>query len=310
MKPRSCNAVFQRNSLIVHFALSALLLGCNLGPNTTSPGVRAVLGLYILTHVDGAPLPSPPAAPGSADPCPPAVTDGEFSLIQGPRTPQLYTLSVAASRACDPGGIPSDATGVLEDGGGWSISGNQISFTSSPSNGHGSYRGTVDSLSPEPIVSVPFGGHTYTFRRLDPDRDQSAGVAATIVDESGAPVPGALIVFHSSNGQVERGFSGTTKTPFAVPASLGTEVINIGPPSGYTFAPGQSNPVEVEIKSGQLAQVTVLLMKTTAQQVRRRVPADILTFPSNEPKVELCCPMTRESAYAEASLPRNLTGAF
>ena len=81
---------------------------------------------------------------------------------------------------------------------------------------------------------------------------------------SQARVGGALIVFHSPNGLVERGFSLTTGTPLAVPASLGTEVINIGPPPGYTFAPGQSNPVEVEIKRGELAQVTVVLTKTTA----------------------------------------------
>jgi len=264
MKAQPCNASFQRSGQIILVALSALLLGCNLGSNTTGPGVQPVLGLYILTQMDGAPLPSPPAAPGSANPCPPAVTDGEFSLIQGPRTPQLYTLSVLASRACDPGGIPTDVTGVAHDGGGWSINGSQISFTSSPSNDHGSYRGTVESLSPVPIVSVPFGGHTYTFRRLDPQRDQSAGVALTIVDESDAPVAGALFVFHSSNGQVVRGFSGTSTKPLSAPASLGTEVINIAPPSGYTFAPGQSNPVEVEIKSGEMAQVTVVLTKTTA----------------------------------------------
>lgn len=63
---------------------------------------------------------------------------------------------------------------------------------------------------------------------------------------------------------MERGFSLTTGIPLAVPASLGTEVINIGPPSGYTFAPGQSNPVEVETKSGEMARVTVVLTKTTA----------------------------------------------
>jgi hypothetical protein len=170
---------------------------------------------------------------------------------------------VEASRACDPGGIPIDATDVVKDGGNWSINGSQISFTSSPYNRQGSYQGTVDSLSPVPIVSILFGGHTYTFRRLNTTRDQTGGVALTIVDDSGARVAGALFVFHSSNGQVVRGFSGTSKSPLAAPASLGTEVINIAPPSGYTFAPGQSNPVEVEIKSGEMAQVTVVLTKTT-----------------------------------------------
>ena len=263
MKAATRNAVFERTSPIVLFALSGLLLGCNLGSNTTGPGVDAVRGLYILTQVDGAPLPSPPAAPGSADPCPPAVTDGEFSLSQGPRTPQLFTLSALASRACDPGGIPTDVTEVAFDAGGWSLSGSQISFTSSPSNRQGSYRGTVDSLSPLPVVSVPFGGHTYTFRQLDPHRDQSGGVALTIVDESGAPVPGALFVLHWSDGEVLRGYSATSKGPISAAASLGTEVINIAPPAGYTFAPGQTNPINATIVSGQTTQVSVVLVKTT-----------------------------------------------
>lgn len=263
MKPRLCNA-YQQTSHVVLVALRVLLLGCGACSSTTGPDASPVLGLYILTKVDGAPLPVPPAAPGSANPCPPAITDGQFSLQQGARTPPLFTVSVVASRACDPGGIPTDATQVVKDGGSWSITGSRFSFTSSPYNGHGSYQGTVESLSPVPIVSIPFGGHTYTFRRLDAYADQQAGATATIVDESGARVGGALIVFHSPNGLVERTYSLTTGTPLAAPASLGTEVINIGPPSGYTFAPGQRNPVEIEIKRGELAQVTVVLTRTTA----------------------------------------------
>lgn len=263
MKPWLCNATCQRTNHVVLITLSVLLFGCSAASSISGPDVTPVLGVYILTQVDGASLPSPPAAPGTADPCPSAITDGQFSLQEGPRTPQLFTVSVVASRACDPGGIPTVGTQVVKDAGNWSITSNQLSFTSSPYNGHGSYQGTVDSLSPVPVVSVAFSGHTYTFRRLDPYADQQAGVTAIIVDESGARIGGALMVFHSPNGLVERGFSVTTGTPLAVPASLGTEVINIGPPSGYTFAPGQSNPVEVEIKRGELAQVTVVLMKTT-----------------------------------------------
>ena len=259
MKRRSSSATYHQTSRVGLIALSALLLGCSAQSSLTEPDVNPVLGLYILTHVDGAPLPSPPAAPGAADPCPPAITDGQFSLEEGPGTPQLFTISVFASRACDPGGIPTAGTEVVKDAGGWSITGNQLSFTSSPYNGHGSYQGTVDSVASVPVVSIPFGGHTYTFRRIDPYADQQAGVTVTVVDESGARVGGALMVFHSPNGLVDRGFSLTTGTPLAVPASVGTEVINIGPPSGYTFAPGQSNPVAVQITSGQLAQVTVVL---------------------------------------------------
>lgn len=259
MEPRSYHAAFQRSS---HVALVALLLGCDAGSNTTGPGVRAVRGLYILTQVDGAPVPSPPAAPGTADPCPAAITDGEFSLSQGPRTPQVFTFLVMASRACDPGGIPSEATGVANDAGDWSIKGSQISFTSSPYHGNGSYRGTVESLSPEPIVSVPFGGHTYTFRRLNAPDALPGYVAVTETDQAGAAVDYVLVVFHYSNGQVQRAHSGTTAAPQLGGGSPGRLVINIAPPAGYTFAPGQANPVDTTIVSGQTTQVTVVLMKT------------------------------------------------
>jgi hypothetical protein len=102
MKRRSSNAACHQTSHFVLIALSVLLLGCSAQSSTTGPDGNPVLGLYILTQVDGAPLPSPPAAPGSADPCPPAITDGQFSLQAGPRIPQLFTLFVVASRACDP----------------------------------------------------------------------------------------------------------------------------------------------------------------------------------------------------------------
>lgn len=263
MKPRPCNATVQRRSHVVLCACSALLLGCSAGSSTTGPDVSPVRGLYILAQVDGEPLPSPPAALGSADPCPPAITDGEFSLSQGPRTPQLYTLSVVATRACDPGGIPIEPNGVASDAGGWSITGSQLNFTSSPSNRHGSYRGTVESLSPVPIVSVPFGGHTYTFRRLDAPQAPPGYVAVTVTDQLGAAVNSALIVFHYSNGQVQRAHSRTTGEPQLGGTSPGAVVINIAPPAGYTFAPGQANPINSTIVSGQTTQVTVVLTKGT-----------------------------------------------
>lgn len=264
MTPHRCNAVCQRRSHVVRVALVVLLLGCDAGSNATGPGVKPVLGLYILTRVDGAPLPSPPAAPGTADPCPPAITDGEFSLSQGPRTPQVFTLLVMASRACDPEGIPSEATGVASDAGDWSINGSQIRFTSSPYHGNGSYRGTVESLSPEPIVSVPFGGHTYTFRRLKAPDALPGYVAVTVTDQLGAAVNYALIVFHYSNGQVQRAYSRATGAPQLGGGSPGPLVINIAPPAGYTFAPGQANPVDTTIVSEQTTQVSVVLVKTSA----------------------------------------------
>ncbi|MEO7216783.1 MAG: hypothetical protein ABI026_01180 [Gemmatimonadaceae bacterium] len=169
-----------------------------------------------------------------------------------------------ATRACNPGGIPTEPTGVASDAGGWSISGSQISFTSSPSNRHGSYRGTVDSLSPEPVVSVPFGGHTYTFRQLNAPQAPPGYVAVKVADQLGAAVDYALIVFHYSNGQVQRAQSRPTGEPQLGGTSPGPVIINIAPPAGYTFAPGQANPVNAAIVSGQTTQVSVVLVKTTA----------------------------------------------
>ncbi|MEO6863861.1 MAG: hypothetical protein ABI229_00275 [Gemmatimonadaceae bacterium] len=230
----------------------------------TSPEASAVGGLYILAQVDGASLPAPPPAPGSSVPCPPAITDGELGLDPpGVERPQLYGIKVYSTRACDPGGIPIDGTPVLTDGGAWSVSGGQISFVSPPSNRKGSYQGSVQAGSPVPAVTVSFAAHTYTFRRLDPSRDRSSSVTAIVVDQQGLRVAGALIIFHSSNGQVLRTYSGATFPPLVADASIGTEVIGVAPPVGYTFAPSQQNPVSATIVTGQMTTVTVVLAKTT-----------------------------------------------
>lgn len=178
MKSLIYNTALQRINPI---GLFVLLGGCNVG-GVTSPELHAALGLYVLAQVDGAPLPSPPAAPGSADPCPQAITDGELSLNEGPRTPQGYVLSVVKTRACDPDGIPVNVTPVATDAGLWSMNGSKISFTSSPYNRNGSYQGTVQTVSPIPIVSVQFSGHEYTFRRLD-QRELPGYVSVSVTDQ-------------------------------------------------------------------------------------------------------------------------------
>ena len=221
-------------------------------------------GLYILAQVDGVSLPAPPPAPGSAVPCPPAITDGELDLTPaGTRNFQSYGILAYQTRACDPGGIPIDATSILSDAGDWSIAGNQISFSSSPYNRQGSYKGIVESTSPVPIVTVQFGGHTYTYRRLADQTRQSSGVVVLLVDQQRARVGGALVVFHDANGRVIRSISGTTDPQVAAPASPGTEVINIAPPTGYTFAPSQPSPVTLTLTANQVDTTTVVFAKTT-----------------------------------------------
>lgn len=240
--------------------LTVLVTACG---NVTTPEVKAVGGVYILTQVDGVPLPAPPPAPGSAVPCPPAITDGELSLTPvGSRNYQQYGILAYLTRACDPGGIPIEATSVLNDAGDWSIAGNEISFTSSPYNRKGSYKGTVQSTSPVPVVAVAFAGHTYTYRRLADQTRESSLVTVLVVDEQGARVDGAFIVFHSATGLVTRTFTDTISPPFTASASPGTEVINIGPPSGYTFAPGQPNPVTLTLAANATDTTKVVLART------------------------------------------------
>jgi hypothetical protein len=89
-------------------------------------------------------------------------------------------------------------------------------------------------------------------------------VAVTVADQLGAAVNYALIVFHYSNGQVQRAHSRTTGAPQLGGTSPGPVTINIAPPDGYTFAPGQANPVDATIVSGQTTQVSVVLAKTIA----------------------------------------------
>lgn len=258
MKPLTYSASVRRFCPI---GLSLLLLACSIG-SATDPDASRLTGLYILTEVDGVPLPVPPPAPGSRDPCPPAITDGQFSLLQGPRSPQGYTISVVSTRACDPEGIPIDGTEVVHDAGLWSLDGSRISFASSPYNRNGNYQGTVETVSTVPTISVPLGGHTYTFRRLDPARANSGSVTVFVVDSQGMRVAGALMVFHSADGIVTRAFSGNAFDPLITDAAPGNEVISIAPPPGYTFAPGQPNPINATIVSEQITRVTVVLAKT------------------------------------------------
>ncbi|MGI8549127.1 MAG: hypothetical protein ACR2M1_17695 [Gemmatimonadaceae bacterium] len=49
--------------------------------------------------------------------------------------------------------------------------------------------------------------------------------------------------------------------PFAAGASSGTVRINVAPPTGYTIALGQANPVIASVMPGQVNQVTVLVAK-------------------------------------------------
>lgn len=242
---------------------AGLVLGC-LG-TTTDPRVAAIGGLYVLEQIDGQSRPVPPPAPGTADPCPPAVTDGELSLGTpgSERVELFYTALVNASRACDPNGIPVDASAVLKDGGTWSIAGDRLTFTSSPYNRRGVYYGTVQQVSPVPRVAVEYGGRVYTFRRLDPGRDLSSYASVAVVDQQGTPVAGALVVFRFSNGQVLRVYSGSGAMPLLAGASPGTLTVAVAPPSGYTFAPSQSNPVTTTVQPGQQVQLTVVLTKTT-----------------------------------------------
>ncbi len=257
MMSRKTSASLQR---LYQFGV-IVLVACGIG-GTTAPDVSALSGSYILSAVDGAPLPVPPPAPGSADPCPPAVTDGQLSLLQGPRVPQGYSISVALSRACDLNGIPTDATFVVDDAGTWSSNGNRISFQSSPYNRKGTYQGTVETASRTQIISVPSSGHTYTFRQLDSTRPLSGFIVVNVLDDKGSLVDGTFMVFHSADGVVQRATFYTSASPILASPAPGVVVINIAPPRGYTLAPGQANPVSASVVSGQKTQVTIMLVKS------------------------------------------------
>ncbi|MEO6863862.1 MAG: hypothetical protein ABI229_00280 [Gemmatimonadaceae bacterium] len=255
--------IFWTNFSQIRLLFLFLILGC-LGGNVTSPEASAVGGAYILTQVDGALLPTPPPAPGTAVPCPPAITDGELSLDPARiRDPQFYGISVYMTRACDPGGIPIDGVAVFHDAGAWSIQGDQINFVSSPYLRTGNYQGSVVTRSPVLTITIPFAGRMYTFSRLADQSRMSSGVTVLVVDQQGLRVGGALVVFRSSNGRVARTYSGTSGPEAMAVAPPGNETINIAPPAGYTFAPSQLNPVSATAVADQVTTITVVLAKTS-----------------------------------------------
>lgn len=234
---------------------------CTTG-SATSPEASAVGGLYVLALVDGAPLPVPPPSPGSSVPCPSAITDGSLSLLPaGVERPQLYSISVYASRACDPDGIPAEPTYVVNEAGSWSISGSRIGFVPSRYFEQGAHEGTLQRTGSAPEIVVAMGGRTYTFRSTQPARDQAGTVAVQVVDEQGARVAGALLVFRSADGLVTRGASSASGPAFATSVAPGTLVVGVRPPTGYAIAPAQVNPVTATVAPGQTTQLTLVLAK-------------------------------------------------
>ncbi len=232
---------------------------------STDPVIPTVAGVYLLQRADGAVLPVPPPAPGSTDPCPAAITDGALSLGDAPQDralPPLYTVYVIGSRACDPNGIPAEPKEVARDAGVWSASRDVVAFNSNARFGLGNYQGALQADASGPSISLRIGGHEYSFRKLDPTLQAFGTVAVAVLDQQGLRVGGALIVFHLSNGQVSRGVSSDAGPAFATSASPGSTRINIAPPSGYTFAQGQANPVIVPLSTERMTEVTVLLVRT------------------------------------------------
>lgn len=258
MKPSLLGTAFQRTDFL---RLALLLASAACSRAMTSPDTSRVVGSYILTHVDGASFPLPKTEHDQSVPCLGTVSDGELSLVAGERSPQLYSVSVYSSSVCNPDDAPSQATSVVNDAGSWSTSGADVRFISSPYISKGTYTGTIQSVGETPVVAISFGGHTYTFRQVDPHRELESYLRVSVIDQQGSGVAGALVVLHSPNGQVARVFSGTAGPSFTQASQPGSEVINVAPPAGYALSPGQANPVRVTVAAGQTTPVTIMLKK-------------------------------------------------
>lgn len=245
----------------VVLAASCLVLAC--GGASTAPDVATLAGPYVLEQVDGASLPLAPPVPSSPDPCPPTITDGQLDLdLAGSDSPALYTVVVLSSRACEPTAIPSSATVTIGDGGRWSSGAGQVRFNSFGRSGFTTYQGTIQGISARPILAVPLREHTYTFRRVAMPRYPIGLIGVSVIDQQGSRVNGALLVVHGSNGLVMRAGTSDLAPPLVLGASEGPAVINIGPPTGYTFAPSQVNPVTINVKAGERTELTIVLAKT------------------------------------------------
>jgi hypothetical protein len=215
-----------------------------------------IAGVYVLQSVDGVAVPAP-IAPQQG--CNRTVRDGKFSIsVGGADSRPMYDWSIAIPADCQP--VPSGVYEGGDDVGNWGFkNSNQLLFASMM--GRGSYTAALEETPGNPpSVTIANSGNSYRFVRVMRWDDPRGLVFVNVVDQTGVPVPGVVLVFTDVNGFA---MGGTTQESGQVLSErvVGECKISITPPAGYEVPTSQPNPVSVSIVEGSPVHITVTLTK-------------------------------------------------
>jgi hypothetical protein len=215
-----------------------------------------IAGVYVLQSVDGVAVPAP-IAPQQG--CNRTVRDGKFSIsVGGADTRPMYDWTIAIPADCQP--VPSGVYEGGDDVGNWGFrNSNQLSFASMM--GLGSYTATLkETLGNPPTVIIANAGNSYRFVRVMRWDDPRGLVYVRVVDQTGQPVVGVVLVFTDPHGF---GSGSTTQESGEVfsESVVGECKIRIAPPEGYSVPGSQPNPVSVSIVEGSPVHIVVTLTK-------------------------------------------------
>ena len=215
-----------------------------------------ISGVYILQSVDGVAIPAP-IVPQQG--CNRTVQKGIFTIsAAGPDVAPQYDWSIAIPADCQP--VPSGVYQGGDDVGNWRFQkSTQLSFNSVM--GLGSYSAALEETpGNSPAITFATAGNSYRFVRVMRFDDPQGVIFVDVVDQSGQPVRGVVLMFTFANG-LEGGGTTPDSGEFGDRGVVGECKIGITPPAGYAVPASQPNPLSVTVLEGQAPHIKVTLTK-------------------------------------------------
>jgi hypothetical protein len=215
-----------------------------------------IAGVYILQSVDGVAIPAP-IAPQQG--CNRIVQNGTFTIsAAGPDVVPEYDWSIAIPADCQP--VPSGVYQGGDDVGAWQFrQSSQLSLASLM--GRGSYSAALEETPGNPpAITFANAGNSYRFVRIMRFDDPQGVVYVDVVDQSGQPVRGVVLMFTFANG-LEGGGTTPDSGELGLRGVVGECKISITPPAGYAVPASQPNPISVTVVEGQAPHIKATLTK-------------------------------------------------
>jgi hypothetical protein len=127
--------------------------------------------------------------------------------------------------------------------------------------GRGSYSAALEETPGNPpAITFANAGNSYRFVRIMRFDDPPGVIFVDVVDQSGQPVRGVVLMFSFANG-LEGGGTTPDSGELGLRGVVGECKISITPPAGYAVPASQPNPISVTVVEGQAPHIKATLTK-------------------------------------------------